>query len=192
MFTSYWEMQFNPFSKQASDKHPFESADFTQAAARLRYLCDIKGIGLFTGAPGTGKSFALKQYTHALNPSLYKVFYLPLSSLTVLEFYRAIALGLGVAPAYKKIDLFNSIQERILSLSKDKRIVTVIICDESQYLNTKILNDLKMLLNFNMDSENHAAFVIAGQPTIINTLSINAHEALVQRIVVNYCFIHLE
>jgi type II secretory pathway predicted ATPase ExeA len=93
-----------------------------------------------------------------------------------------------VAPAHKKIDLFNAIQERIISLSKDKRVTTVIFCDEGQYLNSKILNDLKILLNFNMDSENHAAFVIAGQPKIINELSVNAHEALVQRIVVNYSF----
>jgi len=39
-----------------------------------------------------------------------------------------------------------------------------------------------------MDSENHAAFVIAGQPSLANTLSMNVHEALAQRIVINYTF----
>ena len=187
MFTAYWEMQFNPFSKHSS-KCSFESEDFKQATARLKHLCDIKGIGLFTGTPGTGKTFTIKQYISTLNPSLYRAFYLPLSTVTVLEFYRAIAFGLGIVPQYKKIDLFNSIQERIISLSKDKRITTVIVCDEGQYLNTKILNDLKIIMSFNMDSENHAAFVIAGLPALANTLSINAHEALVQRIVINYSF----
>ena len=188
MFTAYWEMQFNPFSKHAPAKYSFESEDFKQATARLKHLCEIKGIGVFTGTPGTGKTFTIKQYTDALNPSLYKVFYLPLSSVTVLEFYRALAFGLGIVPPYKKIDLFNSIQERILSLSKDKRITTVIICDEGQYLNTKILNDLKIIMSFNMDSESHAAFVIAGLPALAGTLSISAHEALAQRVVINYAF----
>ena len=188
MFTAYWEMQFNPFSKHAPAKYSFESEDFKQATARLKHLCEIKGIGVFTGTPGTGKTFTIKQYTDALNPSLYKVFYLPLSSVTVLEFYRALAFGLGIVPPYKKIDLFNSIQERILSLSKDKRITTVIFCDEAQYLNTKILNDLKIILSFNMDSENHAAFILSGQPVLANTLSITAHEALAQRILINYSF----
>jgi len=188
MLTAYWEMQFNPFSKQASGKQPFESEDFKQAAARLKYLCEIKGIGLFTGQAGVGKTFAIKKFTDGLNPSLYKAFYLPLSSLTVLEFYRAVALGLGIVPPYKKIDLFNAIQERILSMSRDRRITTVIICDEGQYLSSKILNDLKIIINFNMDSENHAAFLISGQPTLASTLSMCTHEALAQRIVVNYAF----
>jgi len=188
MFTTYWEMQFNPFSKTAPAKHFYESDDFKQATARLKHLCEIKGIGLFTGTAGTGKTYTIKQYTDSLNPSLYKVLYLPLSTVTVLEFYRAVAIGIGLIPQYKKIDLFNSIQERILSLSKDKRITTVIICDEGQYLNTKILNDLKIIMSFNMDSENHAAFIIAGQPSLANTLSMNAHEALAQRIVINYTF----
>jgi len=188
MFTTYWEMQFNPFSKAACDKHCFESDDFKQATARLKHLCEIKGAGLFTGNSGSGKTFVLKKFADSLNPSLFKVFYLPLSTLTVMEFYRAIAIGLGIAPPHKKIDLFNAIQERIKSLAKDKRITTVIICDEGQYLNTKVLNDLKILLNFDMDSGSHAVIVLSGQPALANNLSMNSHEALAQRIVINYSF----
>jgi type II secretory pathway predicted ATPase ExeA len=101
-------MQFDPFSKATACKTPFESEDFKQASARLKHLHDIKGIGLFTGGPGSGKTYALKNFADALNPSLYKTFYLPLSTVTVLEFFRAIALGLGIVPPYKKIDLFNA------------------------------------------------------------------------------------
>jgi type II secretory pathway predicted ATPase ExeA len=181
-------MQFNPFSKSASDSNSFESEDFKQATARLRHLGEIKGIGLFTGLSGFGKTYTLKKYVDSLNPSLFKTMYLPLSTLTVMEFYRAIALGLGIVPAFKKIDLFNSIQERILSFSKDKRITTVIILDEAQYLNNKILNDLKILLNFDMDSVNHVVFILAAQPELNATLSMNSHEALLQRITINYSF----
>jgi type II secretory pathway predicted ATPase ExeA len=39
-----------------------------------------------------------------------------------------------------------------------------------------------------MDSENHAAVAISGQPVLASTLSMNAHEALAQRIVINYTF----
>jgi type II secretory pathway predicted ATPase ExeA len=188
MFTAYWEMQHNPFSKTMSCKHPFESEDFKQAAARLKYLCEIKGLGLFTGISGSGKTVAVKRFVDSLNPSLYKVFYLPLSTITVMEFYRAVALGLGVSPPHKKIDLFNAVQERMLSLSKERRITSLLICDEGQYLNTKILNDLKILFNFGMDTESHAAAAIVGQPVLANTLSMHTHEALAQRIVINYTF----
>jgi type II secretory pathway predicted ATPase ExeA len=188
MFTAFWEMQFNPFSKSAIGEYRFESDDFKQATARLKHLCEIRGIGLFTGNPGTGKTFTLKKYADSLNPGLFKLFYAPLSSVTVLEFYRALAIGLGLSPPYKKIDLFNNIQERIKSLAKDKRITPVIICDEGQYLTAKILNDLKIILNFEMDSENLAVVILAGQPSLTTTLSMGAHEALAQRILINYTF----
>ena len=188
MFAAYWEMQFNPFAKPAPGGHHFESGDFSQATARLRHLCDIKGIGLFTGNPGTGKTFTLKKFADSLNPGLFRLFYAPLSSLTVLEFYRALAIGLGIDPPYKKIDLFNAIQERIKSLDRDKRVTPVIICDEGQYLSAKILGDLKIILNFDMDSGNHAVLILAGNPALANTLSMGAHEALAQRILINYSF----
>jgi type II secretory pathway predicted ATPase ExeA len=188
MFAAYWEMQFNPFSKSAPGKHHFESADFKQAFSRLKHLCDIKGIGLFTGNHGTGKTFTLKKYADSLNPGLFKIFYAPLSSVTVLDFYRAVAIGLGLSPPYKKIDLFNDIQVRIKSLAKDKRVTPVIICDEGQYLSSKILNDLKILLNFDMDAENLAVVILAGHVTLASTLSMGAHEALAQRILINYAF----
>jgi type II secretory pathway predicted ATPase ExeA len=188
MVTAYWELQFDPFSKSSACKVPFESEDFTQASARLRHLHEIKGIGLFTGAAGYGKTYTLKSFADSLNPSLFKTIYLPLSTVTVLEFFRAVALGLGIDPPYKKIDLFNAIQERILSLSRDKRITAVLMLDEGQYLSNKILNDLKIILNFCMDSENHAVIVISGQAAIANTLSMQSHEALAQRVVINYTF----
>ena len=188
MFTTFWEMQFNPFSKAMQGKHFFESDDFKQATARLKHLCDTKGIGLFTGGPGTGKTFTLKIFADTLNPGLFKLFYAPLSSVTVLEFYRAIAIGLGITPPYKKIDLFNVIQDRIKSLAKDKRVTPIIIFDEGQYLSAKILNDLKILLNFDMDSDNYAVIILAGQPALATTLSMGAHEALAQRILINYSF----
>jgi type II secretory pathway predicted ATPase ExeA len=188
MFTTYWEMQFNPFSKEMSTEHYFESEDFQQAMARLNHVKEIKGIGLFTGNPGTGKTSTIKKFMDSLNPSLFKCVYLPLSTVTVMEFYRSIAFGIGIVPSFKKIDMFNSIQERIVSLSKDRNITTVIAMDEGQYLHTKILNDLKILLNFHMDSKNYAAVILSGLPTLSNALAGQTHEALTQRIVINYTF----
>lgn len=181
-------MEFNPFDKGISEKSSFSSDDFKQATARLEHLKNIKGIGLFTGLSGTGKTFTLRCFAAALNPNLYKVAYIPLSTVTVMEFYRSLAYALDLEPQSKKVDLFRSIQERIISLAKDKRVMPVIIIDECQYLKTEVLNDLKILLNFDMDSKNYAIFILTGQPTLNNILSKQVHEALRQRIVISYNF----
>ena len=57
-----------------------------------------------------------------------------------------------------------------------------------QYLKTEVLNDLKILLNFNMDSKNYATLILAGQPILNGTLTKQVHEALKQRIVISYNF----
>lgn len=188
MYTSYWDMQFNPFEKTLPIKKAFISADFTEAITRLDYLKKCKGIGLFTGAPGTGKSFVLRAFRDSLNPSLHKVIYLPLSTITNMEFFRGLALEFGLQPAFRKIDLFREIQSAIAVLALDRKITPVIILDEAQYLNSKILNDLKILMNFDFDSLNYAVLILTGTSLLNSTLSLKNHEALAQRIVINYLF----
>lgn len=186
MYKGYWGMEFNPFEKGLSERNFFKSVDYSQAVSRLEHLKNIKGIGLFTGLSGTGKTYTLRCFANTLNPNLYKVVYITLSTVTVLEFYKSIAYGLGLEPCSKKIDLFRAIQERIVSLSRDKKITPIIMVDEAQYLKTEVLNDLKLLLNFDMDSKNHAILILTGQPMLNSTLSKQIHEALKQRIVINY------
>lgn len=71
-------------------------------------------------------------------------------------------------------------------LFKEQKTTLVFIIDEAQYLSRGILADLKMLMNFEMDSRNYAVMILAGQPTLNNLLSMQIHEALRQRIVINY------
>lgn len=188
MFKAFWGMEFNPFDKTISEKYSFKSNDFIQSTARLEHLKNTKGIGLFTGFSGTGKTYSLRCFAATLNTNLYKVVYIPLSTVTVMEFYRSLAFGLDLEPASKKIDLFKSIQERITTLARDKKIIPVIIIDEAQYLKTDVINDIKLLLNFEMDSKNHAIFVLNGHPNLNVILSKQVHESIRQRIIIKYNF----
>lgn len=188
MYETYFGMKCNPFKKDIQIQDSFEFADFKEVQGRLKYLLETKGIGLITGSSGKGKTFSTKYFVKNLNTNLYKIVYISLSTVTVLEFYRSFCIGLGIEPACKKVDMFRQIQERMQLLVKDRRITPVIICDEAQYLRTDILNDIKMLLNFDMDSKDLAILILIGQPTLNDVLSRSVHEALRQRIMVNYTF----
>ena len=139
-----------------------------------------------------GKTYAIKYFVNNLNKGLYKSVYLCLSTVTVMDFYRSLCIGLGIIPSHRKIDMFNQIQETIKTLVKDRKITPVILLDEVQYMRTEILNDLKMLLNFDMDSKEMTILILVGQPTVNDTLSRNTHESLKQRVVVNYTFAGLD
>jgi Cdc6-like AAA superfamily ATPase len=123
----------------------------TELAARLKYLQSTRGIGLVVGEPGVGKSTALRKYVNELNKSLYKPCYFALSTLTVKEFYQALAMILGETPSYRKVDLFRKIQGAITSFYYEQKVTPVIILDEIQMASNDVLEDLRMIFNFNMD-----------------------------------------
>jgi len=64
----------------------------------------------------------------------------------------------------------------------------ILVWDEAQYLSNDILKDLKLLMNFSMDSKDCFSLVLIGQPILNNILEKQIHEALKQRIIINYDF----
>lgn len=177
-------LEYDPFIK--NNVRLYESADYKEAISRLNYLKEIKGFGVITGEAGRGKTTTVRYWSKTLNKSLYKVIYIPLSTVTVMEFYRTLTTELGLIPHFQKTKNFKAIQEEINRLSNEKKITPVIILDEANYLKTATLNDLKILFNFEMDSCDKAIVLLVGLPILNNTLNLTVHEPFRQRIVVNY------
>ena len=164
MYNSYYGLTFNPFDKQQlKEKDHFISRDFTEMTNRLNYLKDIRGIGVFTARPGMGKSYALRCFASGLNPSLYHMEYLCLSTISVSDFYKQLCAILGVSDKGGKTGMFHAIQEQITYLYKEKRQPLLLAIDEAQYLNTGILNDIKMLMNYGYDSVNYFTLILCGE-----------------------------
>ena len=184
-YAARYGLELNPFLKNTKDII-LDTADMSEAKVRLNHLKEIKGFGIITGSPGRGKTTAARVWTSSLNPSLYKVFYSSLSTLTVMDFYRQIAAGLGAEPSFRKNDLFDDIQREVRRCALEKRITPVIIIDEANLLSHKVLSDLQLMFNFEMDSRDLAAVLLVGQPRLNSTLNQSGQESLRQRIVTNY------
>lgn len=184
-YAARYGLEFNPFLKNAKDVL-LDTSDFAEGKVRLNYLGDTRGFGVLTGEPGRGKSTLARIWASSLNPSLFRVSYHSLSSLTVMDFYRQVASGLGAAPSFRKNDLFDDIQREIKRCALEKRITPVIIIDEADMLSHKVLSDLQSMFNFEMDSRDLAVILLVGQPRLNTTLNQSTHEALRQRIVMNY------
>lgn len=188
MFKQYYGMSFNPFDKGLSEKDAFLTRDMKEIQGRLDYLKQTPGIGVFTAGVGLGKTFSLRCFREKLNPNITKFTYICLSTVTTIEFYRQFSDCLGLEAAHKKSVMFKNIQEFFDNMSSHKRIHYIVCLDEAQYLGSDILRDLKILTNFSMDSKTCFSLVLLGQPVLNNILMRQTHEALRQRILVNYRF----
>ncbi len=188
-FTDYYGLAFNPFDEQqVKEKDVFVSGDLSQMKGRLHYLKDVRGIGVFTARPGMGKTIALRCFAKELNPNQNHMEYICLSTVSVAEFYRELCEVLGVSLKGGKPGRFHAIQEQVQYLYKEKRQPLLLAVDEAQYLNTAILNDIKMLMNYGYDSVNCFTLILCGESHLNNILRKPVHEALRQRITVHYDF----
>lgn len=186
MFTQYFGLKFNPFTKEIHEKDLYDSADFKELGSRLEYMTKTRGFFLLTADAGVGKTTALRRFAGSLNTGLYRVCYSAISSLTVMDFYRGLIMGMGAVPCYTKVKMFDQLQRLIVASHHEKRITPVFIIDEAQSLANGTLEDLRMIFNFKMDSENPYILILSGHHTIRHRLQLAAHQALRQRFVGNY------
>jgi type II secretory pathway predicted ATPase ExeA len=186
MFTQFFGLKYNPFAKEFDINDTYESTDIKEFKSRFKYIQSSRGIFLVIGEPGTGKSTALRNITAGLNPGLYKPSYFTLSTVTVMDFYRGLLMALGEIPTNRKVTMFQQIQQAITSLYYDQKITPVIMLDEIQLVSNSILEDIRLLFNFKMDSENPFILILAGQPQIRNKLSLSVNAPLKQRISIKH------
>lgn len=188
MYRAFYGLTHNPFAKSIEVSNIYESSVFKEFMARMEYFKNAKGFAVVYGESGSGKTTAIRAFAATLNPQLFKVVYLPLTSVTVNDFYRSVVKGLGMAPSHRKIDMFHQVQQYVLSAHHEKKITPLLIIDEAQFIHHDILHDLRILFNFQMDSQNYCMVLLAGQPRFIDMLELNIHEPLRQRIAIHHRF----
>ena len=190
MLFPIYNLMYNPFVKDALSKVGyFEGRDFKAMLAKLAFLLDLGGLGLFTSPPGMGKTLCLQRFGEQMAAAnAGTMVYIPLSTVSVRDFYREICLSLGLSSVGGKPTLFKNIQDYMIYAYKEKRCPVTLAIDEAHHLSHNILSDLKILMNQDFDSKNYFTLILVGEPALNRTLSNPYFEALYQRITVHYNF----
>lgn len=186
MIKAFFNLQAEPFSKEIKTREIFPSDSFKELAGRLEYLKNHRGLMLVTGEPGTGKTISLRSFVENLSANLYSVVYLPLSTVSITDFYRQLNLKLSGELLHRKADLFNSIQTTIRDLVENRKKVPVIIIDEAHLLKPEIFYEIQIILNFDLDSTNPLIFIFAGQSFLRDKLARPVFQSLNQRFLLKY------
>ncbi|MDI6792454.1 MAG: ATP-binding protein [bacterium] len=178
----YYGLTGIPFDKSIKSDQIFLSAPAKELGSRLEYMKQHRGLMLITGEPGTGKTTILRAFVDGLFQLSYQAFYVPLSTVNILDFYRQLNYHLGGEPLHLKSTLFRSIQKAIKDFVTHTKKIPLIIFDEAHLLKNENFFELQIVTNFNMDSTDPAIFILAAQSHLRDRLSRSFLNSFNQRI----------
>lgn len=171
-----------PFSKNIPTSSIFISSQIKEVSARLMLAVQNEDVALLTGAVGCGKSTAIRFFVQNLDPSAFRVIYLPAYPFKIGELAKQILDQLHIQPPGHAAKAIRLLEQTIIQLSKDKGIKPVIIIDEAQDLPIPTLQSLKNFVNFDMDSTSRLMLLLCGQKELSSVLISASLEALLRRI----------
>jgi general secretion pathway protein A len=186
MYTKHFGLTGFPFKNEIAPDEMYASAAMRELGMRLGHLVEMSGIGLVTGDPGSGKSSACRAMAARLHSGLYKVFYVPLSTGNPMDMYKSIAWEMGLAVERSRAALYRQIKNEVTRLGTEARTRPVLILDEAHGLRSDVLEEMRLLTNYAMDSESRLCLLFCGQTELRRRVGMAVHEALSQRIVVRY------
>lgn len=175
-----------PFDKNLPTKHLFLSRQIKQLFAQLKQLLHRRGIALITGEIGAGKSTAVRAFTDQLENNLYDIAYIADPTIGIRGILNSIAIQLHLEGGYFKWQLLEKLKQTIEKNAYDFGKTTLLIIDEAQLVDTKLLEQLRVFTNFKIDSQSPLNLILMGQPDFNKTIRLHSMQALFQRINFRY------
>lgn len=186
MYLRHFGLTGHPFRTDLAPDQLFDTSAGAELSTRLHHLLELRGIGLITGDVGSGKTTLVRKVTASLHTGHYRVSYVPLSTGNVMDLYKSIAWELGLPTERSRAALYRVIRAEVSRLCIEGRVRPVLVVDEAHHLRSDVLEDLRLLTNYQMDSERRLCLLLVGQVELRRRLKMAVHEALSQRIVVRH------
>src|SRR5258708_16085563 len=103
-----------------------------------------------------------------------------------MDMCKGIGGEMGLRVERSRAALYRQIKNEVTRLATEARIRPVLIVDEAQWLRSDVLEEMRLLTNYAMDSESRLCLLFCGQTELRRRVAMAVHEALSQRIVVRY------
>ena len=183
MYQSYFGLTKEPFSMTPDPAFLFLTGAHREALAGLSYaILGGKGFVVLTGDAGTGKTTLLTKMLRSIPPAraAFSVVLNPL--LSPDEFLEMALLDFGVkeVPASKAQRLV--LLREFLSQSRKQGKISVLVVDEAHKLAPAVLEEIRLLSNFELAETKLLQIVMAGQNELATVLNREDLRQFKQRI----------
>ena len=168
MIEEYWKLQRKPFANTPDPAFVFPSPTFEEGFARLLY--DVTGIrgglSLVTGDVGCGKTMLARALMEKLAGTPHEVTPLASPRLTATQLLQAIgeATGMEKLPRQKHA-LVQALGQHLAAVHATGRRITLLV-DEAQLVPGTLLEEIRLLTNYEDRTDKHLHVVLLGQPEL--------------------------
>jgi general secretion pathway protein A len=188
MYKEFYGLEDLPFTLTPDPRYIVFTPSYNEVLASLYYgLENAKGLIVLTGEVGTGKTTALRWILRRLDSSVLAA-YIFNPRLSIDEFYHQVSQMLGVTDWNNKAELLNTMA-KVLEDRHRRGLRTVLIIDEAHELSDYVLEEIRLLLNFESDNAKHLQIILTGQPELRDKLNQANLRQLKQRVALR-CNMH--
>jgi len=188
MYLEYWGFEKFPFENVPDPDFFYLSKTHEEGLTRLIYAARMrKGGAMLSGEIGCGKTTLTRVFVQELSDEPFEIGLVTNPNLGPLEFLQEVAFQLGVAeiPSTKVLTL-RTLNDTLLKNGKANR-ETVLIIDEAQLVSDSVFDEIRLLLNFQLNDRFLINVFLVGQPELKGR--VKGIEQLNQRIAIRY---HIE
>jgi general secretion pathway protein A len=182
MYEHFYGLKEKPFDLTPNPRYLLLTDTHREALSNLIYGIGARnGITVVTGEAGTGKTTLIRTAFARANdrngPAAW--LYLKNPRLNRTEFLEFLAsrLGIGADIASSKTRLLDEIERQL-----NDGLRAALIVDEAQSVPTDLLEEIRLLVNIESDTQKLLPVVLVGQPELADRLNEPALRQLKQRV----------
>jgi general secretion pathway protein A len=183
MYEQFYNVRTNPFALTPDPEYLFLSDEQREAIASLMYaVLARRGFSVLIGDAGTGKTTLLRALMRSV-PESRAVFSVVVNpTLSPAEFLRTCVSDFGIETGESAKDVLLTKLHRFLVEAHKSNKVAVLIVDEAQRLSPELLEEVRLLTNFETDKEKLIQVILAGQDELADILDRYDLRQLKQRV----------
>lgn len=186
MYSDFWRLTTKPFENSPDPRFLYHSTEHDEALMRLLYVIQSsKGAAMLTGEYGCGKTLLMHTIINELSSEQFNIAYLTNPRWSASELIQEILYQLEISSdGTTRIQMLHTLNDFLFeSVQNGKH--TIIIVDEAQIIGDyETFEELRLLLNFQLNDRFLLTLFIVGQPELSNM--VKKIPQLDQRIAMRY------
>jgi putative secretion ATPase (PEP-CTERM system associated) len=184
MYESFYGLTSKPFQLNPDPTFYFGSKQHRRATAYLEYgLHQNEGFIVVTGEIGAGKTTIVRGLLNKLNSAKVVAAQLVSTQLDAEDTLRMVAAAFGVrTKSLGKSDVLLALEAFLVDVTRQGKRCLLIV-DEAQNLTPHAVEELRMLSNFQFETQALLQSFLIGQPEFRNIMQSPHMQQLRQRVI---------